>query len=151
MFQRLHAQSDMHRRALVLSAKSSLSIVYATTLIGRAVAQGVDQARNSQGQCCFVEGKGTTNAIYIRRTLAERAIEDLYLCFIDYTKAFDTIKHKNLMNILKTLNIDGRYLRVIKNLYWDQTAAIRYNNKLGEETQKPQKLSKSLQKMLSCL
>ena len=31
-----------------------------------------------------VEGKGTTNTIYILRTLAERAIEiqkDLYLCF----------------------------------------------------------------------
>ena len=66
-----------------------------------------------------MEGKGTTNAIYILRTLAGRATgvqEDLYLCFIDYTKAFDTIKHKNVINILKTLNMDGRDLRVINNL-----------------------------------
>ena len=71
----------------------------------------------------------------ILRTLAERAIEideDLYLCFIVYTKASDTIKQENLINILKTLNTDERDLRVIKNLYWDQTAAIRYDNELGD-------------------
>ena len=93
-----------------------------------------DQARKSWRAVWFVEGKGTTNAIYILRTIAERAIEvqHLCLCFIDYTKASDTIKHKNLINILKTLNIEGRDLRVIKNLYWDQTAALRYNNELGD-------------------
>ncbi|GFN97983.1 dolichyl-phosphate beta-glucosyltransferase [Plakobranchus ocellatus] len=46
----------------------------------------------AEEQCGFVEGKGTTNALYILRTLIERALEvqkDIYLCFIDYTKAFD--------------------------------------------------------------
>ena len=50
----------------------------------------------------------------------------------DYTKAFDTIMHESLINILKALNIDGRDLRVFKNLYWDQTAVIRYSNELGD-------------------
>ena len=39
----------------------------------------------------FVEGKGTQNAIYTLRTLIERSLEvqkDIYVCFIDYTKAF---------------------------------------------------------------
>ena len=39
----------------------------------------------AEEQCGFVEGKGTTNAIYILRTLLERALEvqkDVYLCFI---------------------------------------------------------------------
>ena len=48
----------------------------------------------AEEQCGFVKDKGTRNAIYLYmlRTLTERAIEiqkDLYLCFIDYTKAFD--------------------------------------------------------------
>ena len=49
-------------------------------------------------QCGFDEGKGTTNAIYMLKTLGERAIEmqqDLFLCFIDYIKAFDTM-HSSL-------------------------------------------------------
>lgn len=88
----------------------------------------------AEEQCGFVEGKGTRNAIYILRMLSERAIEmqnDLYLCFIDYTKAFDTIKHERMIELLQKLNVDGKDLQVIKNLYWKQTAAIRHENELG--------------------
>ena len=49
----------------------------------------------AEEQCGFVKDNGTRNAIYMLRTLTERAIEiqrNLYLCFIDYTKAFDKLK-----------------------------------------------------------
>ena len=74
------------------------------------------------------------NAIYILRILAERAIEmqrDVYLCFIDYSKAFDGVKHKELMLILMELDIDGKDLRLIRNLYWDQKAAIRIGDEIS--------------------
>ena len=64
----------------------------------------------AEEQCGFVEGKGTRNAIYILRTLSERAVDmqnDLYLCFIDYTKAFETIRHER---IIKLLEETGLYL-----------------------------------------
>lgn len=35
------------------------------------------------------------------------------------------------MKILKDLNIDGKDLRLIKNLYWEQKAAVRYENEIG--------------------
>ncbi|GFR89803.1 endonuclease-reverse transcriptase [Elysia marginata] len=76
----------------------------------------------------FVEGKGTTNAIYKLHTLIQRAIEvqkDVYLCFIDYTKAFDRVRHDEIMKDLTQIKIDGKDLRVIKNIYWEQTAAMR--------------------------
>ena len=82
----------------------------------------------AEEQYGFVEGKGTRNAIFILRMLSERAIEvqkDLYFCFIDYEKAFDRVKHENLIKMLKNINIDGKDLRIIKNLYWSQKAAVR--------------------------
>ena len=82
----------------------------------------------SQEQCGFVEDTGTRNAIFIVRALCERAIEvqhDLYLCFIDYTKAFDKVKHEDLFEFLQNLDIGGKDLRLIRNLYWEQSAAIR--------------------------
>ena len=69
--------------------------------------------------------------------LAERCIEmqkDLYLCFIDYSKAFDKVRHEKLFNILEHLDIDGKDLRVIRNLYWDQSAAVRIGGELSEYT-----------------
>ncbi|GFO30293.1 RNA-directed DNA polymerase from mobile element jockey-like [Plakobranchus ocellatus] len=72
----------------------------------------------AEEQCGFVEDKGTSNAIYILRTLIERALEvqkDVYLCFIDYTKAFDRVRHDEIITEMKQLNIDGKDLRIIKN------------------------------------
>ena len=68
------------------------------------------------------------------RTLTERAIEiqkDLYLCFIDYTKAFDKLRHEEMMSILDSLNIDGKDLRIVRNIYWEQKAAMRIGNYLS--------------------
>ena len=84
----------------------------------------------AEEQCGFVKDKGTRNAIYMLRTLTERAIEiqkDLNLCFIDYTKAFD----EEIMSILDSLNIDGKDLRIVRNIYWEQTAAMRIGNDLS--------------------
>ena len=63
----------------------------------------------AEEQCGFVEGKGTTNAIFILRTLIERA-----LCFIDYTKAFDRVRHDEIIKELTKLRIDGKDLNHLK-------------------------------------
>ncbi len=88
-------------------------------------------------QCGFVKDTGTRNAIIMLRILSERAIQvnqDIYACFIDYTKAFDKVQHEKLFDILQNLNIDGKDLRVIRNLYWEQTAAVRVEDNLSPFT-----------------
>jgi hypothetical protein len=47
--------------------------------------------------------------------------------FIDYTKAFDRVQHKQLIKCLK----DDADIRLICNLYWEQTASIRYNRDIS--------------------
>ena len=52
----------------------------------------------------FVEDAGTRNAILMGRILSKRAIKmqrDLYLCFIDYTKAFEKVQHEELLKALQ--------------------------------------------------
>ena len=51
----------------------------------------------------FVPDKGTRNAIFTLSMLMERCFEvqkDLYICFFDYSKAFDKVKHENLFEML---------------------------------------------------
>ena len=65
--------------------------------------------------------KGAQNAIYRMRLMTERAVEmqrDLRVCFIDYQKAFDRVKHKNLILMLNDIKIDSKDLRLIHDLYW---------------------------------
>ncbi|GFO19544.1 endonuclease-reverse transcriptase [Plakobranchus ocellatus] len=84
----------------------------------------------SPKQFGFMPDKVTRNAIFTLSMLMEGCIEmqkDLHLCFIDYSKAFDKVRHVELFRMLEKLDIDGKDLRVIRNLYmyWDQTASVR--------------------------
>jgi len=126
-------------KAVECSQHRTISIMsHITKILLRVIMMRIRNKIKSEiaeEQCGFVEGKGTTNAIYILKTLGERAIEmqqDLYLCFIDYTKAFDTIHHERLMNLLSDLHVDGKDLRIIKKLYWAQSANIRVEGEVGE-------------------
>ena len=83
----------------------------------------------------FVCDKGARNAIFTLSMLMERCIEVqkvLYTCFIDYSKAFDKVKHDKLFEMLSQLDIDGKDLRVLRNLYWDQTNAVRVDGEHSE-------------------
>ena len=87
----------------------------------------------AEEQYGFTEGKGTRNAIFNMRMITERAIEvqkSVFMCFIDYEKAFDKVRHSQLIEILQNINIDGRDIRLITNLYWSQQAAVNIDNNL---------------------
>ncbi|GFN99687.1 endonuclease-reverse transcriptase [Plakobranchus ocellatus] len=82
----------------------------------------------SPNQVGFMPGKGIRNAIFTLSMLMERCTEmekHLHLCFIDYFKAFDKVRHVELFRMLEKLAIDWKDLRVIRNLYWDQTVSVR--------------------------
>ncbi|XP_077295466.1 uncharacterized protein LOC143917759 [Arctopsyche grandis] len=50
---------------------------------------------------------------------------DVYACFIDYEKAFDNVRYNKLIEILSLIGLDKRDIRLIGNLYWNQTAVVR--------------------------
>lgn len=58
--------------------------------------------------------------------------KDLYLCFIDYEKAFDRVTHEKLIDDLRRVNVDGKDRRIIQQLYWNQVAAVRVGGDLSE-------------------
>ena len=67
--------------------------------------------------------------------ISEKAVEmqrDIFLCFIDYQKVFDTVRHGELLRMLARLGMDKKDLRVIKNLYYQQKAAVRVRDELTE-------------------
>ena len=79
--------------------------------------------------------KGTPNAIFVLSRMSERAIEkqkDIYACFMDYSKAFDTVRHEPLINLLKAMDVDSHDVRLLRNLYWKQKAAVCHNNEFIE-------------------
>ena len=84
----------------------------------------------------FRNGFGTREALFGIQVLAQRCRDvnvDVFACFIDYEKAFDTVNHEKFIDILSELGLDERDIRIIANLYWNQTATIRVEGEISEE------------------
>jgi hypothetical protein len=56
----------------------------------------------------------------------------IYICFVDYEKAFDRINWLKLMEVLEQVGIDKRDRDLIKNLYMEQAVVIRIDGKDSE-------------------
>ena len=56
--------------------------------------------------------------------------------FIDYSKAFDTVKHEPLIELLHSLDTDTQDINLLVNLYWNQKDTVRQNGELSESSSK---------------
>ena len=124
------AKCEKHRTISLMSHVTILVLkVIVNRLRGRTLSEILDV------QYGFMPDRGTRNAIFVLRRLVERMIEkqkDVYVCFIDYSKAFDTMKHEPLIELLQSLDIDPQDVKLLANLYWDQQEAVRHNGEFSE-------------------
>ena len=51
--------------------------------------------------------------------------KNIYLSFIDYTKAFDSVVHNKLWKILQEMRIPDHLICLLRNLYAGQEATVR--------------------------
>ena len=65
--------------------------------------------------CPVMPDKGTRNAIFVLKRRVEKQ-KDVYTCFIDYSKAFDTVKHDSLVELLQSLDIDDADTQLLTKL-----------------------------------
>ena len=53
--------------------------------------------------------------------------------FIDYTKAFDRVKHLKIIECLSEIEMDDKDLQIITKLYWEQSVVVRTENGMTSE------------------
>ena len=79
----------------------------------------------------FMPGKGTTDAILTLRNIIQKSVKKkeqegkLYLVFIDYSKAFDSIYHDMLWNTLKEFGVPQHLIWLISKLYEKARGIVR--------------------------
>ena len=74
-------------------------------------------------QAGFRKGRGTRDQIANFCWIIEKARKfqkNFYLCFTEYTKAFDYVDHNKLWKILKEMGISDHLTCLLRNLYADQ-------------------------------
>ena len=76
-------------------------------------------------QAGFRKGKGTRDQIANIRWVMEKAREfqkNVYFCFIDYAKAFDSVHYNKLSIILQEMGIPDHLTCLLRNLYAQESA-----------------------------
>ena len=51
--------------------------------------------------------------------------KNIYFCFIDFAKAFDSVDHNKLWKILKEMEVLDHLTFLLRNLYTGQEATVR--------------------------
>src|SRR6266568_4292473 len=106
-------------------------ICHATKIMLRVLTKRIE-AKTKQllgrNQFGFRKGFGTRDAVGVMWTLCEKSLEhgnEVYICFVDFEKAFDRVDWVKMFNILKNLHIDWRDRRLLQDLYMRQQAVLR--------------------------
>ena len=85
----------------------------------------------SNTQAGFRKNRGTRDHIFNLKMIIQKYREvntDLHTCFIDYSKAFDCVKHEKSWQTLQELNFDKKIISLIKSFYKDQQSAVQLEN-----------------------
>ena len=90
-------------------------------------------------QAGYMAGRGTRDQIANLRWLIEKTLdvrgEKLYICFIDYVKAFDCVNHERQWVMLLEFGVPRHLVELLRHLYSSQTAVVRIANGESEPFQ----------------
>ncbi|XP_055353170.1 uncharacterized protein LOC129599062 isoform X1 [Paramacrobiotus metropolitanus] len=78
----------------------------------------------------FREGRNTFDQIYILHIICEKYAfrkKPIFLAFIDFSSAFDTVCHQKLWERLTELGISLKMLRFLKNMYGAAKNCVKWN------------------------
>lgn len=87
-------------------------------------------------QIGFMQESSTLDHIFTLRTIIEKYTkskkQSLYLCFVDFRKAFDTVWHSGLLYKLQKLGINGLFLNIIQDMYSKSSVRIKTSKGLTD-------------------
>ena len=112
-----------YRTIVLISRASKVMLKILQTRLQKHINQELPNV-----QAGFRKGRGTRYQIANIHWIIEKAREfqkSIYLCFIDYIKAFDCVDQNKLWEILKEMGIPVHLTCLLINLYAGQEATVR--------------------------
>ena len=114
-----------------LAIGSAFGKLFSIILLNRLMKYIKQKHLISPNQIGFMKGCGTPDHIFLLQTIIEKVVKKgkkrLYAAFIDFKKAYDTVNRDLLLQRLKTLGINGIFLRNIAAMYTKTEYSIKLN------------------------
>ena len=117
-----------------ISLLSVVGKVLSRILLDRLVREIADNAL-PESQCGFRANRGTNDMIFTARQLQEKCAEqnlDLYHCFVDLSKAFDTVNREALWKVLAKCGCPPKFIKMLRCFHDGMQARINFGGDLSE-------------------
>ena len=88
-----------------------------------------------ESQCGFRKDRGTIDMIFTARQLQEKYQEqnvDLYMTFVDLTKAFDTVSRDGLWKIMAKFGCPPRFIAMVRQFHDGMQARVQNDGEFSE-------------------
>ena len=88
---------------------------------------GLEEVVLPESQCGFRRGRSTIDMLFVARQLQDKCCEqhqDLYLAFVDLTKAFYAVNRDLLWNILRKFGCHPTFIAILKQFYTGMCAQV---------------------------
>ena len=102
----------------------------AAKVMGRVIVtrirEGINQLLRDE-QAGYRSGRSTTEQIFVLRNIIEQVIEwnaCLYVCFVDFEKAFDSVHRETLWRLLASYGIPTKLVDMVKTMYKNCRCAV---------------------------
>ena len=128
IFIALPKKGDLHQcsnyRTISLISHASKILL---KIIMRRIESKTEEEVNKT-QAGFRKNRETRDHIFNLRMMVQKYREmntNLHTCFIDYSKAFDSVNHGEMWNTLKEMNSDPKIILLIRSLYEGHQSAVQ--------------------------
>ena len=119
-----------------ISLLSCASKLFTAVLNKRLLKYCIEHKILKPNQLGFVPGNRCSDAHIIIQFLIQkychRQGKKLYGCFVDFSKAFDTISREKLFEKLLKHGINGNFYNVLKNMYFNDETRIKVGDHLSD-------------------
>ena len=123
---------DNHRG---ISRLSIAGKILAKILLNRLNAHLDQTGLIPESQCGFRKDRGTIDMIFTARQLQEKCQEqnvDLYMTFVDLTKAFDTVSRDGLWKIMAKFGCPPRFIAMVRQFHDGMQARVQNDGEFSE-------------------
>ena len=123
---------DNHRGISLLSIAGK---ILAKSLLNRLNVHLDQTGLIPESQCGFRKDRGTIDMIFTARQLQEKCQEqnvDLYMTFVDLTKAFDTVSRDGLWKIMAKFGCPPRFIAMVRQFHDGMQARVQNDGEFSE-------------------
>ena len=124
---------DNHRGISLLSVAGKILV---RVLLNRLNEHLEQSGLLLESQCGFRKDRGTIDMIFTARQLQEKCEEqnvDLYMTFVDLTKAFDTVSREGLWKIMAKFGCPAKFIATVRQFHDGMLARVQNDAEFSDQ------------------